>query len=823
MGDHSKVVSINKSGNEEGLARMPAPLRNLRDAGLKSLGKLLQNLFDNADDALYELADKADTNAEQNLYFESMREVRIRRRSIEALFTQSLNKGFALLMAPEKSSDATVASITPSSAPDNLSLLNHDDLEERVAADAMVTRANTSYGDASSRVCFGLSKILDRNIPERENPLSPYWVVESFLFGTNDLGINIKAKLVILKLFDRFVMRELAVLYKASLKQLKADDVFPSASADNTPGQAQAAQPQEEEASFFCDLVDDNFDWSGGQSQSFSADTAGGAMAPAAPAGNAAAPAAGQQAVGDSGMLAMLRGLLAGRSQGATPGGGMPGGNMGAMVRNPGQGMAPSLGGGYAQGGMVGGAAGATGGAMSMGGGAVGGTPIPSQVLLGMLSQLQVKEQQQPLNSLPANVGQIGQDLVRMVQSGPVTKNQAVGQLDQDVIRLVDMLFQFILDDDALAAPMKALISRLQIPFLKAAMVDHDVFANGGHPARKLLNELAHAALGWEDSGKGDKDPLFRKVSGIVQNVLLDFDEDSTIFEDLLCDFKVFRESEERRAQLLQQRTLDAEQGRSRYEAAREKVDALIKKKLQEHQPVVASVETLLVDAWSNVLFMISLKQGEDCDDWRDAVTLVDELLWSAEPLEDNESRKRLLKLVPDLLHRLRKGLEGIAFDPFEMGRLFNELENLHIANMQRKLTRPVISEAQDNASEIAASNDGVAADATATPDVAEEQAAKQPSANDAYMKQVESLAMGAWVEFSLPGQEPFRSRLAAIIKHSGKYIFVNRSGMKVAEKTQNELALEMQQDRIRVLSDAQLFDRALESVITSLRTTTTH
>ncbi len=62
------------------------------------------------------------------------------------------------------------------------------------------------------------------------------------------------------------------------------------------------------------------------------------------------------------------------------------------------------------------------------------------------------------------------------------------------------------------------------------------------------------------------------------------------------------------------------------------------------------------------------------------------------------------------------------------------------------------------------------------------------------------------------------RCRLAAFIRPTGKYIFVNRNGMKVAEKTQQELAQALQRGHVRPLDNSMLFDRALETVVSSLR-----
>lgn len=56
------------------------------------------------------------------------------------------------------------------------------------------------------------------------------------------------------------------------------------------------------------------------------------------------------------------------------------------------------------------------------------------------------------------------------------------------------------------------------------------------------------------------------------------------------------------------------------------------------------------------------------------------------------------------------------------------------------------------------------------------------------------------------------------MIRPSGRYIFVNRTGMKVLEKTRMSLAVEFRRNAVRLLDDALLFDRALESVIGNLR-----
>src|SRR5690606_34811696 len=98
-------------------------------------------------------------------------------------------------------------------------------------------------------------------------------------------------------------------------------------------------------------------------------------------------------------------------------------------------------------------------------------------------------------------------------------------------------------------------------------------------------------------------------------------------------------------------------------------------------------------------------------------------------------------------------------------------------------------------------------------PDVTEELAI-----SDQHLSLVNNITQGSWFEMTDAAGQKYRCRLAAIIKATGKYIFVNRSGMKVAEETRQGLALSLKSGRLRVLDDGMLFDRALEAVIGTLR-----
>ena len=79
-------------------------------------------------------------------------------------------------------------------------------------------------------------------------------------------------------------------------------------------------------------------------------------------------------------------------------------------------------------------------------------------------------------------------------------------------------------------------------------------------------------------------------------------------------------------------------------------------------------------------------------------------------------------------------------------------------------------------------------------------------------------MSVGVWVEFIGEDDMNTRCKLAAKINAIDKFIFVNRQGVKVVEKTKTGLARELKDETVKIVSDGALFSRALESVIGNLR-----
>jgi hypothetical protein len=745
--------------------KLPVTLTHVRNTAAALIKSNIQELFANADDSLFEMADRAISNSEQNTLFEAMRDLRLKRKNIESSFLQQLLESFASLNQHLIGAAPTLDSYSFES----LSLIQNDALEESVAIDSMVAKVKRRDELALQHLTARFNHELSRKITEESNPLGPRVLSEIFIKSCNNINFSINIKLIILKLFEKHVLSELDTLYQKANEILINANILPSLKS------TVAASPKR------------NTPVNITPSDTAASETA----SPATAASSAELQVAFSEL---QSMLAQLRGN-------ALP------------VR-----QVPD-----------------------------DAVPISSNDLMRLLSHMQQHSPDQSIQDHNLRE-QLDKLLTRATAKSKDTR--VVGQVDDDVINLVAMLFEFILDDRNIPDSLKALIARLQIPLLKVAVLDKTFFNRGSHPARRLLNEIASAALGWSEQDSERRDNLYQKIESIVQRTLTDFTDDPNIFNELLADFVAFSGSERRRSELLEQRTRDAEEGRARAEAARLQVEQELNTRLLG-KTLPEVVVQLLQEAWSKVLLLTYLKNGNDSSEWRDNIATMDDLIWSIEPHEDAQARLKLLQLVPILLRQLRNGFSHAAIDPFIANDFFNRLEALHVQAFQRykRQSATVASSIENLSDEFIAETTHTTEmtldelpvelhkaarqeqpEAAVMVEVQAEIVLQQPETidhapnkiilddDDPALLQVDSLHTGSWIEFTQDDQRKLRCKLVAIIKSTGRYIFVNRSGVKVLEKNRMGLAAEFKNNSVTLLDNALLFDRALESVIGNLR-----
>jgi hypothetical protein len=395
-------------------------------------------------------------------------------------------------------------------------------------------------------------------------------------------------------------------------------------------------------------------------------------------------------------------------------------------------------------------------------------------------------------------------------------KPSHVATIDEDTIDLVGMLFEFILEDRNLPAAMQVMLARLQIPYLKAAILDRKLFAHRQHPARRLLDCLAEQAKSWSEESDRDH-RLYDKVKSIVDQLLHDFDDDMGVFERLLVDLQQFQDVNKRRSELAEQRVAESTRGREKLEQARRRAAREILDRIGEHKlpPLVHGV---LARAWANHLVLTLLRQGETSPEFKSALRFVDDFIASTKPATTPESRQMLRQMLPGIERALRQGLANVAFQEQDIERLLGQLHTYYRQQLGETLDAAEVVAVDEDAAMLAIpdSIQPVIDQGTAPQDSVEEDLAEAPLDSPEW-HQVQALQPGTWLEFCLPDEPMTRAKLSWISPMSGRYLFVNRRGLKVADYSPQELTALLTDGQARMLAANALFDRAMSAIVDKL------
>ena len=488
MQNDGKVGSAHGTATElamhSPLARLPVILLQVHDKAAQQLRNNLQVLFESADATLFKMADKAQNNTEQSLFFEAMRDVRLKRKNIERGFLERLFEAFMRLTQPN------LQGIAPEQA---VFSLMADDLERTQVTHAMVTRVLTRSQLVLCQLSTRLNTLSCVPLDEHNNPLGPAMLCEYFLQAKREQGMDIKVKLIMMRLFEKYLLDQTGQLYADANQLLIATGVLP-------------------------DLSD-------------------------------------------------------------------------------------------------------------------------------------------RASCCAAKVGIHAQELP---------------EASEDASKLVGLIFEYVSDDGNLSQPLRKLLALLREPMLQIAQCDQNFFSCDSHPARRLLNVMADAAIGWDASTDSRNDPLYRKVEHVVLQLARYAGNNPALLESLLHDFSMFTRGERSRAELLEQRTRDAEQASRR-----------------------------------------SAQQPDPVQPW---------------PLPALDEQGHLGLLL------------------------------------------------------------------------------------------VSQLRIGTWIELQEEDGTRLRCKLITIMEPDGMHVFVNRTGAKVLEKSRTDLIVQLRNGTILMLDERLLIDRALESVIDSLR-----
>lgn len=315
------------------------------------------------------------------------------------------------------------------------------------------------------------------------------------------------------------------------------------------------------------------------------------------------------------------------------------------------------------------------------------GVEIPTNPLVSKLNQFQHKAaRHEPIaenvesgkNALPVLREQMGLDKASV--------------MERMTVDVVSMLFEFILEDAHVPAEMRRQISRLQVPILKAALLDQDLMHDEAHPARLLLNRLSTAATA-ANPATGAGKTLAQEIERVVDKVLAEFHTDIAVFEVCANEFEAFLAGFLRREDDHTARGIEAVEDAERFSVLLTNVtktlcDVLVPLNVDKR------ISDVIILVWPHVLVhaawqdrLGNIGQDDPASMFRQFHSALPELVWSLQE-KSPQQRTVLIRLLPDLVKRLRKALEIIQLPEDDSRQILDSLVEMH-TQVLRSQPRP--------------------------------------------------------------------------------------------------------------------------------------
>jgi len=385
-------------------------------------------------------------------------------------------------------------------------------------------------------------------------------------------------------------------------------------------------------------------------------------------------------------------------------------------------------------------------------------------------------------------------------------------ELDRGTVDALAEVFDFVFADQAIPMQMKIIIGRLQIPVLKAAMIDRDFFLSDQHPARRLVDTLAGASVSWVPE-KGENDPLYVRIEHTVQRVLTEFEDDLTLFADLLRDFAEFLFETEQQAQARVEPVAQQEHQGETWDQALSQADELIHERidaLSKDQPLAPFLLPFLTNQWREVLARAWMDEATRAEKHPQVVATMERLIWSVQPKTTSEQRCELVAILPDMVRQLNQGLDDIAWNGKPRAVFTRRLISTH--TMAIRLTQGTTTQSAqlDTGAAALEERDGQ----TALQQLDERRAARQFAAIDTFDAQAQSFQRGMWFEVAIEEGVRVRCRLSWVSPMRSRLLFTNRDGFDAFVRSEREVAAMLRLGRMRVLDAEAIVGRAIDKIM---------
>jgi hypothetical protein len=463
--------------------------------------------------------------------------------------------------------------------------------------------------------------------------------------------------------------------------------------------------------------------------------------------------------------------------------------------------LAPA--GGVAGGGSGGGGV-MTGAGLSMGGGyGVAADSGPRfDAVMGQLDQWQAEAQGDLFGGSARQVAENALEALRSHETMSRLRAQDAVALD-----VLSVLFDAVFEDVRLSPAVKTAVARLQIPVLKSAILSgNSFFTDPQHPARALLAAMGEAAIGLEPTVEADH-PVCVELQRVAANVQAEFQRDAEVFSRYGAELESFMARRHHDLQGSAHRYIALAKTQEERDVALRAAWRLVASRTFSVAPRV--VADFLREHWTRVLAADWLNGGQHGEAWQADERVLEDLLWSIQPKTDPEERRRLGQLVPELLGRIKAGLDRVGVSAEARAPFLDACFALQAAAIRGRVSPPGAPAAAAAAS--------VDADSLVVLEAEGVTLKSMRSANPdarASGEVVSELVIGDWVEFVMPDNKLHCGRLCWISPDLGNPLFLNPSWDCAISVARSSLERQFAAGQASTGGTLSFFDNAVEKAL---------
>lgn len=406
---------------------------------------------------------------------------------------------------------------------------------------------------------------------------------------------------------------------------------------------------------------------------------------------------------------------------------------------------------------------------------APGGTPQPQAgSLLDLLAAIQLVAPDTPAPAAMAGIS-AGTSTGTSASAGPhqvfylprLKQSLPQGSLsrgEENTLDLLSRIFETVLLDDSIPLETRELIRFLQVPVLKAALLDQSFFFEEMHPARRMIDLLSR--MGWEQRQAAD-DPVVQAMRRGVDRIGREPGAEPQAFAAAVAEVEAELAAEEQATEAAIAQPIARATKVERQTVADRSARRVVEQRLGDGA-LVAVVARFLERRWVDVLTFAHLIDEERPGAVENATRAMDDLVWTVKPKATQEERRALIAKLPPLLATLNKWLDAIKWQDADRLHFFAELAECHLQivraplelSPERQLELAVEAAQQDALRRIAQEQAAAAGEAAAEED------------GDEAAARVDDLERGMRLEFAEPDGSVRKVKLAWVSPRRTLFIF---------------------------------------------------